>query len=401
MMKYKVLRITPENNKHIGLISVWQDDPDLQVDFWRAPSVPDRYIDIMLSSKSANKIERALENFNIPYDILIPDVQKVIDDQLISNQGNDTDFDYSKYHTFEEIQAWVSRNAKLHNDIASVVEITTTYEGRIIHALKIGKPSSTTRDKPAIWIEGGIHAREWISPATVIYIMKEFLGRYGRDKYVTDLVNTYDWYFLPVFNADGYAYTWSSNRMWRKTRTRRQNSTCIGVDPNRNWDAHWGEAGASHSPCSDSYCGPYPFSEPSVKGVSDFIKRNGRFIAFMDFHSYSQLWMSPWGYTTDLPKDFEIQDALSASAVRALGSVHSTKYQHGTIANVIYVASGSSVDWTYDKVGILYSYGIELRDTGRFGFLLPPAEIIPSGEETFDAVVASGMFIMNNPPSVV
>ncbi len=31
------------------------------------------------------------------------------------------------------------------------------------------------------------------------------------------------------------------------------------------------------------------------------------------------------------------------------------------------IASGSSVDWTYDAIGIVYSYAVELRDQGQYG----------------------------------
>ena len=43
-----------------------------------------------------------------------------------------------------------------------------------------------------------------------------------------------------------------------------------------------------------------------------------------------------------------------------------------------------------------YSYGVELRDTGKHGFLLPPDQIIPSGEETLQALIALSDFVFNN-----
>ena len=55
-------------------------------------------------------------------------------------------------------------------------------------------------------------------------------------------MNSFDIYILPVWNVDGYVYTHEKNRLWRKTRKPNLNSTCIGVDPNRNWDSyHCGE----------------------------------------------------------------------------------------------------------------------------------------------------------------
>ncbi|XP_070578063.1 carboxypeptidase B-like [Ptychodera flava] len=397
---YKVLRIYPKQSEHIAWISKWRELSGTQVDFWREPSKPGREVDVMLSPIQARKFEGALQDFNISYDVTILDVQKLIDEQLKQKPAGDgAKFDYSKYHTYNQIQDWLKDMATQYSDLASILEVTTSFEGRKVRALKVGK-TTPGAEKPAVWIEGGIHAREWISPATVLYITKELLERYGKNRRVTRLLNTFDWYILPVFNVDGYSYSWSSDRMWRKTRTKNENSTCVGVDPNRNWDIHWGEEGASHFPCSDTYCGPFPFSAPSVRGVADFIKSIPNVVAFLDIHSYSQMWMSPWGFTHELPPDFDIQDALSKAAVRALESVHGTKYTHGTIANTLTIASGSSADWTYAESGanIVYSYAVELRDTGRFGFLLPPDQIVPSGQETFAAVVATGVFILNNPP---
>ena len=73
---------------------------------------------------------------------------------------------------------------------------------------------------------------------------------------------------------------------------------------NRSANFYVPETGASKNPCADTYCGPKAFSEVEVKGVADFLSNITGLKGFIDFHSYSQLWMSPWGYTKRLPKDF-------------------------------------------------------------------------------------------------
>lgn len=98
-----------------------------------------------------------------------------------------------------------------------------------------------------------------------------------------------------------------------------------------------------------------------------------------------------------LPPDYDDQNALGAAAVAAIKSVHGQTYDYGPIATIIYPASGSSADYTYGQCGVKYSYGVELRDTGEFGFLLPPSEIIPSGEEIFASIVAMANYITANP----
>ena len=87
-----------------------------------------------------------------------------------------------------------------------------------------------------MWLESGIHAREWISPAVATYIVNELVSGYASHPEYLDNIN---WYFLPSANPDGYAYTFDSDRLWRKTRSP-QRGGCVGVDPNRNWDFHWG-----------------------------------------------------------------------------------------------------------------------------------------------------------------
>ena len=63
------------------------------------------------------------------------------------------------------------------------------------------------------------------------------------------------------------------DRMWRKTRSN-YGTFCVGVDPNRNFDAGWSGPGASNNPCSDTYYGPEVESEQLTKGLSNFIKSN-------------------------------------------------------------------------------------------------------------------------------
>lgn len=65
----------------------------------------------------------------------------------------------------------------------------------------------------------------------------QFLTSYGSDAEATRLLDTYDWYFLPVVNPDGYEYSWEGDRYWRKNT--RLGALCDGVDLNRNFDQAW------------------------------------------------------------------------------------------------------------------------------------------------------------------
>lgn len=86
--------------------------------------------------------------------------------------------------------------------------------------------------------------------------------------------------------------------MWRKTRVP-YNMFCFGADPNRNWAYFWNSGGASALPCSETFRGPSAFSEPSTSSLSEFIGTIAhRLVAYISFHSFSQMLLIPYGYTT-------------------------------------------------------------------------------------------------------
>ena len=115
------------------------------------------------------------------------------------------------------MDAYMDYLTKRFPHMVSIEEIGTSYEGRSMRVLKICKgKDGVCGGKPGIFINGGIHAREWIGPSTVTFIMKEILE--NSTKYPTELLDKLDWYILPVLNPDGYEYSRTTVRMWRKSR---------------------------------------------------------------------------------------------------------------------------------------------------------------------------------------
>ncbi|NWV82880.1 CBPA1 Carboxypeptidase, partial [Dasyornis broadbenti] len=281
-----------------------------------------------------------------------------------------------------QIYDWMDTLVEDHPGLVSKIQIGQSYENRPLYVLKF---STGGRKRPAIWLDTGIHSREWITQATGVWTANKIAEEYGQDPSVTAILDSMDIFLEIVTNPDGFAFTHSSNRLWRKTRSKNAGSRCVGVDPNRNWDAGFGAAGASSSPCSETYHGPYANSEPEVKSIVDFVKSHGNIKAFVSIHSYSQLLLYPYGYTETPAADQKELHEVSAKAVAALTSLYGTEYEYGSIITTIYRASGATVDWTYNQ-GIKYSFTFELRDTGRYGFLLPAKQIVPTAEETWLAL---------------
>ena len=56
---------------------------------------------------------------------------------------------------------------------------------------------------PNVFLEAGIHAREWIAPAVATFLIRELVEDYSEHPDYLDKLN---WYFIPSANPDGYTY---------------------------------------------------------------------------------------------------------------------------------------------------------------------------------------------------
>ncbi|KAM3593883.1 uncharacterized protein V6R79_024446 [Siganus canaliculatus] len=389
----RVLRLKPVLDRHVTIIKDLAKS--IEVDFWQ-PDMADLVsinndVDIHVPAVYLDMVLTILQQSNMEHEVLIDDLQVAVEAQ--ADKPPTRAHSYTKYNSWETIESWVSSIASSNANLVSKEVIGNTYEGRTLTVLKVGNPGY---NKPAIFLDCGIHAREWISPAFCQWFVKEALDTYGSDSEMTSLLNQMDIFVLPVINADGYAYTHTTNRMWRKTRSRSSGSSCVGADPNRNFDAGWCTMGASSSPCSDTFCGYSPESEIEVKNVANFIRRNKSIIkAYLTVHSYSQLLLFPYSYSYDLAENHSELMSVAEGAAEALRGLYGTRYTSGPGATTIYPAAGGSDDWAYD-LGVKYSYTFELRDTGRYGFLLPESQIEPTCEETMLAVKYIAAYVQKN-----
>jgi len=237
-------------------------------------------------------------------------------------------------------------------------------------------------------IQCGIHAREWITPATCCWIINELLIDIKNEPLLADFL----WVIIPSLNVDGYDYTHTNNRLWRKNRMPSKNSaTCLGTDLNRNYEYGWSLPGASGDPCSETYYGDEPVSAPASKAIKNLL--DGHFMSstlviYFDIHAYGALWMSPWGYTTTLPPsgDYSEMSRVMQIATAAVRSVNGRSYTYGPIARVIYQASGGSTDYTYGHLGTVHSYAVE---TFGSSFTPAPTTIPVIGAEVWAGVNAT------------
>ncbi|XP_068595174.1 carboxypeptidase A5 [Brachionichthys hirsutus] len=398
---HQVLRIVARDEAQLSLVKDLEGVEEFELDFWTDVTHVASPVDVRVPFHSLQSLKTYLESHSIEYSVMIRDLQVLVDEEQeemdaavrFAEPRSTDSFNYAAYHTLSEINSFQDMLVAENPKMVTKLKIGESYERRALNVLKF---STGGTNRPAIWIDTGIHSREWVTQASGIWFAKKIVTDYGRDPALTAILNKMDVYLETVTNPDGYYFTQNGNRMWRKTRKPNPGSRCFGVDPNRNWDAGFGGPGASSSPCSETYRGPSAHSESEVKAIVDFVKTHGNFKSFVSIHSYSQMLLYPYGYTRTPAKDQAELHSLAKTATAELASLYGTRYRYGSIINTIYQASGGTIDWTYNQ-GIKYSYTFELRDTGRYGFLLPANQIIPTARETWLALMAIMEHTSKNP----
>uniref|UniRef100_A0AC34RBP9 Peptidase M14 carboxypeptidase A domain-containing protein n=1 Tax=Panagrolaimus sp. JU765 TaxID=591449 RepID=A0AC34RBP9_9BILA len=273
-------------------------------------------------------------------------------------------FDFGRFHSYDEILTYSKTLNETFAEFLNVEVIGQTFENRPMILLKFGDLYNNS--KPIIFIDGGIHAREWISPATVLSYIHHIIAKNESFSEIFKIVNIF---ILPVVNPDGYEYSRTTSRMWRKNRSgpRGPFKKCYGVDLNRNFGFKWAVAGTSTNPCdSEIYHGSKPNSEPETLVLEKVLwKYRKQIKAYLTAHSYGGEILYPWGYAKGVyPKDVEDLIKLGNKMKNAIKKHSGTEYKVMPSAG-LYPAAGASDDYA-KSLGIKYSYTIEIYSENHF-----------------------------------
>ncbi|KAL4720710.1 hypothetical protein ACJJTC_009428 [Scirpophaga incertulas] len=376
---YTLYKALPKNLNEIKKLQELYNDK--RFDFWSDPAPYADYVSILSNLENKIYLEEYLSAHKINFIVTLPNIQEAIDKETVAtySRSNGRFMNWTTYYDLDSINSWIDSLVETHEE-ASVIYGGVSYEERQIKGIKISHGAG----RKIIFIEGGIHAREWISPAVVNYITNELLT--SDDEETRAAAREFDWHIFPVTNPDGYLWTHTENRLWRKNR--RPVDSEFGVDLNRNWNINWLGIGASSNPAMDNYAGTGPFSEPETRSLSEYIRSIGDEIEmYLSFHSFGQLLLLPFGNTTDQLANYNDAIKIGRRAMGALSVRFNTLYNAGNVAEAIYLASGVSIDWVKESINVPLVYVYELRDRGNFGSLLPADQILPTGQETMDSIL--------------
>ena len=243
-----------------------------------------------------------------------------------------------------------------NNPLVSVDTLGKSYEGRPMIAVKIGAKDDSPQ-RPNVLFMATYHPREWAATEVALRLIKYLAAPPGSNPRVDSLIQSRDIWILPVANPDGYEYTFTTDRLWRKTRSPQLGGNVFGVDMNRNHRQNWGidNIGSSPDPVSDVYRGPAPESEIEVRNVEAFHAAHPPVVS-VSYHSYAGvlIW-APSAFNGPLSADMPVYRTLAGTNVRSAikdnlpGS--SRTYDSPNTSWTLYLTNGEYNDWASAKYG--------------------------------------------------
>ncbi|KAL1501712.1 hypothetical protein ABEB36_006993 [Hypothenemus hampei] len=392
---YAIYKVIPETKNQLEFLKSLHE----KFDFWKESRQIGLPSDVMVAPQDQQEFENMLNRNNLQYEVVINNVETIIQKQKVETLLTRSslglgDVTFNSFMYYSEQMAYVRRVAEDYPDKASVETIGQSYEGTDILLLKISSgPSETSTPKPMIFIDAGIHCREWIAPPVALYIIQQLVENTTN----AALIENVDWAIAPNVNPDGYSYTQTTNRLWRKNRRLAEGDACYGIDLNRNFGYMWMFDGASNYSCDQTYAGPSSFSEPESRAIRDWILPNKDNIKlYLTFHSYGEMILYPWGYApiyTENADDLQRVGELAAEAIESSSTINSN-YTVANSAIFLYPAAGASDDWAVGEAEIKLSYTVELPNgDAPYYFMIPARQILPVVQETFQGVQAFHKYI--------
>ena len=291
------------------------------------------------------------------------------------------------YHTYSEMSSDLTQVVTANPAIASKRSIGRSYENRELWTAKISDNVGTDENEPEVLFTCNQHAREHLTVEMCLYLLKELTSKYSTDARVKNLVDTREIWIVFMVNPDGVEYDVATGayRSWRKNRQPNAGSQYVGTDLNRNWGYNWGCCGGSSgSTSSDTYRGPAAFSAPESRAVADFVlsrKLGGKqqIASHIDFHTYSELILWPYGFTTANTAAGLTADDRNARATLGQQMAQTNGYTPMQ-ASDLYVTDGGIDDWLWGTERIFtYTFEMYPKSASGGGFY-PPDEVI--GRET-------------------
>ncbi|CAG9799908.1 unnamed protein product [Chironomus riparius] len=384
---YKVYDLSP-TKEQIPFVMEWEFQTG--IDFWSYGRA-NKAFRIMVSPEIESNFVNFLDKNEINYSIGIENVETTLKSDKITKRSlrlvnGIPNFNY--YWSYPEMEEIFNRLATDYPNLVKLEVIGKSYLNQSIYGVRVSKNQEFGLN-PIIFIDAGTHAREWAGIQSAFYFLHQLVE---NSTIHNDLLDNVDYVFVPVVNPDGFQYSFTEDRLWRKNR-HYVNYTCTGIDLNRNYRYMWRYVANSCS--GNGYPGVSALSEPETAAVAKYMesfKNNLRL--YLSTHTYGGLVLWPFGFAMDIYiKNHKEHQKLGEKFANAISVATGTEYEVGNSADILYTAYGASDDFAIAYGGADFAYTLELPGGGPNGFDYPQDMIHDLVKETFIGYREFSLFI--------
>ncbi|MCL4867395.1 MAG: carboxypeptidase [Anaerolineae bacterium] len=131
------------------------------------------------------------------------------------------DVQFDKYYRYAELTAILEAWAAQYPDLCRLEKIGVSYEGRNIWLMVVTNfATGSDTEKPAMWVDGNIHATEVSASTASLYLLNKLLTQYGQDDKVTYALDSRAFYVVPRLNPDGAEWALADTPKWIRSSTK-------------------------------------------------------------------------------------------------------------------------------------------------------------------------------------
>lgn len=323
-------------------------------DYWQLYShIPFKGTSIQIAGAvPGESYDLVLERGDLPLVLSCGLPARVVIDDLGTRRLEAGEFGF--YCSYDSMKSTLRRLASSFPSICRLDSFGPSHEGRYVLGLKISDNPEVDEDEPEVLFIGQVHAREWAAGQVCRHIADTLIRNYATNSSFRSLIDEREIWVFPIVNVDGFSYDYPSQRSWRKNR--QPFGSAIGCDDNRDFPgvcsgnrmSEWGSlvAGSrtSHAPSDETFFGASGAWGKEIGHLCDFFRQR-TVSACIEFHSYSELILWPFGHGENTPDNTFYSD-LGRQVASRIAKLSSGTYtpQRG---DQLYPTNGGSDDWFY------------------------------------------------------
>jgi len=250
-----------------------------------------------------------------------------------------------QYTSYQECVDFFTQAQKIHPNLFQVESIGKTWEERDIIAVTISKNVERSREKPALFFTGTIHAREWVGIELSLSFAKYILEHIEYEPILNTILDKSTLYMVPCANPDGFEYSRNHFSFWRKNRRKNLDGS-YGVDLNRNFEVGFSK---NNNMSSNVYSGIEPFSEPETAALRDFALAHKNITIALDYHSQGNVFFPAHNFIHEDAEDAIDLNLLAGNMAEEIRKESGREYGIHMGKPPTHLISGSGREFYYSQ----------------------------------------------------